>query len=82
MPKPRKKNKTFPSRSRAPSYKAKPQRAATPAEDFVGKFLLSILTGVVTALISQAVSNQVNWLLVLIIFAVSLLILALYQNRP
>ncbi|MBI5303947.1 MAG: hypothetical protein HY868_17565 [Chloroflexi bacterium] len=50
-------------------------------EDFVGKFLLSVAIAFVTGLISQAISNQVNWLVVALAFVSSLAILALYQTR-
>ncbi len=80
MPASRKKTKHMLARLPVPASKKRKRRPSR--EDLVGKFLLSIFTGFVTALISQAVSNQVNWLLVLVIFSMSLLILVLYQNRP
>jgi hypothetical protein len=56
-----------------------PQRSAT--EDFVGNFLVAIFTAFITALISQAVSNQINWLIVLAITVFAIIVIAVYQSR-
>ncbi len=56
------------------------RKRTTRPEDFVGKFLLSIFTGTVTALISLALTHQVDWPIVALVFVTSLLILATYQS--
>ena len=76
MPKPRKKTKHL-EVSREPENRD-PDK---PSEDFVGKFLVGAFTALVTALISQAVSNQINWLVVALAAMAALVVLAAYQNR-
>lgn len=73
MPKPRKKTKNL-----EVSYDPDNEKPETATEDFVGKFLVGVFTALVTALISQAVSNQINWLVVAL---ASIVALAVYQSR-
>ena len=75
MPKPRKKTKHL-----EVSYDSENRDQDKPPEDFVGKFLLGAFTALVTALISQAVSNQINWLVVVLAAVVALVVLVLYQK--
>ena len=76
MPKPRKKTKNL-----EVSYDSENRDQETPPEDFVGKFLVGAFTALVTALISQAVTNQINWLVVVLASVVALAVLAMYQGR-
>ncbi|MBI5651217.1 MAG: hypothetical protein HZC40_12350 [Chloroflexi bacterium] len=57
-----------------------PARPRFPKEDFVGRFLASVAIAFVTGLISQAISNQVNWWIVALAFSVSLGALIAYQK--
>ncbi len=79
MPRSRKTKKHLLSRLITPAPKKR--KRPTKPEDFVGKFLLSIFTGTVTALISLALTHQVDWPIVGLVFVTSLLILAIYQSR-
>ncbi len=79
MPRSRKKKNDLLSHLITPAPR-KRKRQPKP-EDFVGKFLLSILTGTVTALVSLALTHQVDWPIVALVFVTSLLILATYQSR-
>jgi hypothetical protein len=76
MPKPRKKTKNL-----EVSYESnkRPQRSST--DDFVGNFLVGIFTAFITALFSQAVSDQINWLVVVVVTALAIIVIALYQSR-
>ena len=76
MPRPRKKNKHLEVSFDPEKYK----REAT-SEDFVGHFLVGVFTAFVTALISQAVSNQINWLVVIGVALTAVVVLAIYQSR-
>ncbi len=78
MSKPRKK-KNYQSRSTTPNYTPSSKRDTT--EDFVGKFLLSTAVALVAALITLALSNQINWLVVVLAFVICLYILTVYQKR-
>jgi hypothetical protein len=49
-------------------------------EDLVGKFLVSVAIAFVTGLITQAISDQVNWIIVALAFVVSLIVLLAYQK--
>jgi Flp pilus assembly protein TadB len=77
MSKRRKRSKKFQTQSHTPT---RDTRRTSPTEDFVGKFMLSVLSGIITALISQAVSNQINWLIVFAVFIISLFALLAYQR--
>jgi hypothetical protein len=76
MSKPRKKIKQLEIEHTSP----KPGRGASSKEDFVGRFLASVAIAFVTGLISQAISNQVNWWIVALAFGVSLGALIAYQR--
>ena len=76
MPKPHRKMKNL-----EVSYDSENRDHETPPEDFVGKFLVGAFTALVTALISQAVSNQINWLVVVLASIIALIVLAGYQSR-
>ena len=76
MPKPRKKTKNLEI-----SYDHEDREHETRTEDFVGKFLVGAFTALITALISQAVSNQINWLVVVLACVAALIVLAVYQRR-
>jgi uncharacterized membrane protein YeaQ/YmgE (transglycosylase-associated protein family) len=76
MPKPRKKIKHL-----EVSYDPENRDQDSPPEDFVGKFLVGAFTALVTALISQAVSNQINWFVVVLAAVVALVVIAVYQKR-
>lgn len=75
MPKPRKKIKYLEI-----EHTQEPARQRFPKEDFVGRFLASVAIAFVTGLISQAISNQVNWWVVALAFIVSLGALIAYQK--
>ena len=75
MPKPRKKIKYLEI-----EHTQEPARPRFPKEDFVGRFLASVAISFVTGLISQAISNQVNWWVVALAFIVSLGALIAYQK--
>lgn len=75
MPKPRKKTKHL-----EVSYDPENRDQDSPPEDFVGRFLVGAFTALVTALISQAVSNQINWLIVVLAAIAALVVLGLYQK--
>ncbi len=74
--KPSKKSKNFsvPSDAKRPIRKSK-------TEDFVGKFLVGVFTALVTVFIGLAVSNQISWLVVVLVSVIGLCVLAIYQNR-
>ena len=74
-PKPRKKSKHL-----EVSYDTAHNEPPSKTEDFVGKFLVGVFTALVTALISQAVSNQINWLVVVLATVVALAVLVVYQK--
>jgi uncharacterized membrane protein YeaQ/YmgE (transglycosylase-associated protein family) len=74
-PKPRKKSKHL-----QVSYDTDHNESPSKTEDFVGKFLVGVFTALVTALISQAVSNQINWVVVVLASVVALVVLAVYQK--
>ena len=74
-PKPRKKSKHL-----QVSYDTDHDEPPSKTEDFVGKFLVGVFTALVTALISQAVSNQINWVVVVLASVVALVVLAVYQK--
>jgi len=76
MPKPRRKAKHL-----EVSYEPDGEKKESTTDDFVGKFLVGVFTALVTALISQAVSNQINWLVVALASAVALVVLAVYQRK-
>ena len=76
MPRPRKKIKHLEVLFDPEKYKRE-----TSTEDFVGHFLVGLFTAFVTALISQAVSNQINWLIVLLVAFIAVIVLAVYQMR-
>ena len=59
---------------------SEPARGASSKEDFTGRFLASVAIAFVTGLISQAISNQVNWWIVALAFIVSLVALIAYQK--
>ena len=62
------------------SYDTDRDEPPSKTEDFVGKFLVGVFTALVTALISQAVLNQINWLVVVLASVVALVVLAVYQK--
>jgi hypothetical protein len=76
MPRPRKKNKHL-----EVSFDPEKYKRETSTEDFVGHFLVGLFTAFVTALISQAVSNQINWLIVILVSVIAVVVLAIYQTR-
>lgn len=76
MPKPRKRIKNL-----EVSYESNKQPKRSSTEDFVGNFLVGIFTAFITALISQAVSNQINWLVVVGVTALAIIVIALYQSQ-
>lgn len=76
MPKPRKRIKNL-----EVSYESHKPSKRSSTEDFVGNFLVGISTAFITALISQAVSNQINWLVVILVTAFALIVIALYQSQ-
>jgi uncharacterized membrane protein YeaQ/YmgE (transglycosylase-associated protein family) len=75
-PKPRKKSKHLEI-----SHDTDRAEPPTKTEDFVGKFLVGVFTALVTALISQAVSNQINWVVVVLAVVGALVVLIGYQSR-
>ena len=76
MPRPRKKTKHL-----EVSYDPEKYKREASTEDFVGHFLVGLFTAFVTALISQAVSNQINWVFVALVALVAVIVLAIYQLR-
>ena len=58
--------------------KYKRERAS---EDLIGHFLVGVFTAFITALISQAVSNQINWLVVVVVSFIAVVVLAIYQSK-
>ncbi len=76
MPKSRKKAKHL-----EVSYEPDSEKKGSTTEDFVGRFLVGVFTALITALISQAVSNQINWLGVALAAVVALVVLAVYQRK-
>jgi hypothetical protein len=75
MPRPQKKKKL------EVSFDPEKYKRETSTEDFVGHFLVGLFTAFITALISQAVSNQINWLIVLLVALIAVIVLAIYQTR-
>jgi hypothetical protein len=76
MPRPRKKNKNL-----EVSFDPEKYKGEVSSEDLVGHFLVGIFTAIITALISQAVSNQINWLVVMVVSIIAVVVLAIYQSR-
>jgi 4-hydroxybenzoate polyprenyltransferase len=74
--KPSKKSKNF-----TVSSDLKRPKKKSKTEDFVGKFLVGVLTALVTVFIGLAVSNQISWLVVILVSIASLGILAVYQSK-
>ena len=79
MPKPRNRSRKYQARSNAPAGFRRRQRREAQ-EDFVGKFVFSTAVAFIAALINQAVANQVNWLIVLLAFLLTLILLTLYDR--
>ena len=63
------------------SFDPEKYKREASTEDFVGHFLVGLFTAFVTALISQAVSNQINWLIVVLVSVIAVIVLAMYQMR-
>ena len=76
MPRPRKKNKHL-----EVSFDPEKYKRETSSEDLIGHFLVGVFTAFITALISQAVSNQINWLVVVGVSLIAVIVLAIYQSR-
>lgn len=76
MPKPRKKLKHL-----EVEYLPDKSKRPTASDDLVGKFMVGISTAFITALISQAISNQINWAVVIVVTAIAFMVLAIYQSR-
>ena len=76
MPKPRKKIKHL-----QVSQETNKSKLKSATEDLVGNFLVSIFTAFITALMSQAVSNQINWFVVVLAFTAMLVVLFIYQRQ-
>ncbi len=81
MPKPHKKIKPYASQAEHLPHEIKKPKRATAPEDLVGNFLVGVSVAFLTALISLATTKQIDWAIVLGIFAVSLLVLIVYQKR-
>ena len=75
MPKPRKKIKHL-----EVSHHKENRKPDSAAEDFVGKFLVGAFTAIITALASQAITNQINWVIVALVVVVALVVLVVYQR--
>ena len=90
MPKRHKKSKKLLSQSSSPAYQLDERIANKPKDDasgskpkrddLVGNFLASTTVALVTALITQAVSNQINWVVVALAFLISVVVLLIYQR--
>ncbi len=76
MPRPRKKNKNL-----EVSFEPNKHQGKSTTDDLVGNFLVGIFTAFVTALISQAISNQINWLVVILGAVIASVVLAIYQSK-
>jgi Flp pilus assembly protein TadB len=74
-----KRSKKFNSRANAPDLKSARSRKST-RDDLVGNFLLSGAIAFLSAFISLAVTNQINWLVVLLVFLIALFLLDQYQR--
>ncbi len=79
MPSSRKKTKHF--LARFTLRRTKKRKGSATRQDLIGSFLLIILTSTVTALVSLALTHQVEWPIVAFVFVASLLTLAMYQSR-
>ena len=76
MPRPRKKTKHLEI-----SFDPEKYKRETSSEDLIGHFLVGVFTAFITALISQAVSSQINWLVVVGVSLIAVIVLAIYQGR-
>ena len=76
MPRPRKKSKHL-----EVSFDPEKYKRESSTEDLVGHFLVGLFTAFITALISQAVSNQINWLVVAVVSVIAVVVLAIYQSK-
>jgi hypothetical protein len=76
MSRPRKKNKQL-----EVSFDPEKYKRETSSEDLIGHFLVGVFTAFITALISQAVSSQINWLVVVGVSLIAVIVLAIYQSR-
>lgn len=76
MSRPRKKTKHL-----EVSFDPEKYKRETSSEDLIGHFLVGVFTAFITALISQAVSSQINWLVVVGVSLIAVIVLAIYQSR-
>lgn len=76
MPRPRKKTKHL-----EVSFDPEKSKRAAASDDLIGHFLVGVFTAFITALISQAVSNQINWLVVIGVSLIAVVVLGLYQRH-